>query len=143
MQADTGYRLHLQINYFKWIITVSILIIFFITFLINCFVFSSKLKCIHILIPMHILLILFKYMSYMRTFLTIFNNYFPLIILNAKIDSYFFSNFKFFHLKYLLIEFFSNGNDTCSLLLSFHSSYLTSPTFRIGLCKILLFKIMF
>jgi len=85
MQADTEYRLHLQINSSSNEKPFPLLL-FLITFLINCFVFSSELKFTDILIPMHILLVLFKYMSYMRKFLLIFNNYFPLIILNAKIN---------------------------------------------------------
>jgi hypothetical protein len=51
---------------------------FLISFLFNDFVFSSELKFSHLLIPMHVSFVLFKYMSYTRKFLIIFNNYFPL-----------------------------------------------------------------
>ena len=97
MQADTESCLHLQTFPFSF---------FLITFLINYFVFSSELKFSHILIPMHVLLVVFKYMSYMRKFLIIFNNYFPLIILNTKINYLFFSNFEIFVLnKFILSNF--------------------------------------
>ena len=130
-------------NWFNLILSVTILIIFLITFLINYFVFSSKLKWSHILVPMHILLVLFKYISCMRTFVTICNNYFPLIILNAKIFLFFFLKLLNFSSEKFIWSIFFPTVTTHRLLLSFHHSYLTSPTFRIGVCKIVLFRKMF